>query len=83
MDIGRLLRHEFAVLQHEFLQRADGTCRATLRPVPGIPVSSEAVHAQLQDLFGAGARIDVELDEDLGKDQKPVPYRSELEHRTV
>lgn len=83
VDVGRVLRHEFAVLQHEFLQRADGSCRATLRPVPGIPVSSDAVHAQLQALFGAGARIDVELDEDLGKDQKPVPYRSELEHGTV
>ncbi len=78
VDVGRTLRHDFAVLQHEFLQRADGSCRAVLRPVPGIPVSAEAVRAGLLELFGAGARIDVELDERLGRDRKPVPYQSEL-----
>lgn len=77
VDIGRALRNHFAVLQHEFLQRADGSCRAVLRPVPGVPVSVDGVRAELAALFGEGTRIDVELDDDLGKDRKPIPYRSE------
>jgi phenylacetate-CoA ligase len=77
VDVGRALRHHFAVVQHQFHQRADGSCRAVLRPAPGLPVDVEAVRAELAALVGAGTPLDVELDPALGRDGKVVPYVSE------
>jgi phenylacetate-CoA ligase len=78
VDIGRVLRHGFAVVQHEFLQRADGSCAATLRPAYGLAPRPGSVEAALKGLFGEGVRIDVTLDETLGRQKKAVPFRSEL-----
>ncbi|MBU2548390.1 MAG: hypothetical protein KKB20_08280 [Proteobacteria bacterium] len=81
VDVGRTLRR-FVLVQHEFLQRADGSCRVKIRPAPGLPPDPEAVRDALIDLFGAGAAVEVVVDEGLGRgdsDRKVVPYRSEIE----
>lgn len=77
VDVGRALRHDFAVVQHEFLQRGDGSLAATLRPAWGLPLDPARVEAALQRLFGAGARVEVRVDDTLGLERKVVPYRRE------
>jgi phenylacetate-CoA ligase len=79
VDVGRALRHRFAVVQHEFVQRADRSCTARLRPAAGLPVDAEQVEAELRALFGPGTRLEVQIDPELGAAGKPVPYRCELE----
>lgn len=76
VDVGRILRGRFAVSQHAFEQAGDGACRATLRPVPGIPLDPAAVEAELRALFGPRTPITVTIDPDLGAGGKVVPYRS-------
>lgn len=78
VDVGRALRNNFAVVQHEFVQKADGSCEATLRPAWGSPIDPDQVASELRALFGEGARISVSFDETLGLERKAVPYRSEL-----
>lgn len=78
VDVGRALRGRFGVVQHAFEQGPDGACRAVLRPAPDLPVDAAEVAAELRALFGAGARIVVELDPELGRGGKVVPYRSAL-----
>lgn len=77
VDIGRALRHGLAVLQHRFVQRADGSCEATLRPAPGAIVDVDQVRREIAALFGADAAIEVLLDPDLGRNEKVVPYERE------
>ena len=79
VDIGRALRHHFAVVQHAFVQRADGSCEATLRPAHGLPLDVGQVERELVRLFGPGTRVEVRVDEELGRAGKVVPYRSERE----
>jgi phenylacetate-CoA ligase len=76
VDVGRALRHRFAVVQHAFEQRADGSCLAVLRPAGGVPLDPAQVEAELRALFGPLARIEVRTDPDLGAGEKVVPYRS-------
>ncbi|MGC4122277.1 MAG: AMP-binding protein [Myxococcales bacterium] len=78
VDVGRALRNNFAVVQHEFVQRADGACEATLRPAWGSPIDPDQVATELRELFGKDATISVRLDETLGVERKAIPYRSEL-----
>ncbi|MEW6266030.1 MAG: AMP-binding protein [Thermodesulfobacteriota bacterium] len=81
VDIGRLLRGEFVFVQHEFIQRADGSCELNLRPAAGCPLSEKRILEILRGLFGPDLEIRVNLDETLGDrtaSGKVVPYRSEL-----
>ena len=78
VDVGRTLRQSFAVLQHEFVQRADGSCEAALRTAYGLPVDPATVARELQALFGESTRVEVRIDPTLGLERKAVPYRSEL-----
>lgn len=78
VDVGRALRQSFAVVQHAFVQRADGSCEAVLRPAYGAPLDPAAVARELQALFGQATRVEVRIDAALGLERKAVPYRSEL-----
>jgi phenylacetate-CoA ligase len=83
VDVGRALRQSFAVVQHEFVQRADGSCEAVLRPAFGAPLDLAAVARELQALFGQPTHVEVRIDAALGLERKAVPYRSELPREGV
>ena len=79
VDIGRVLR-ELLFVQHEFLQRADGSCCLKIRPAPGGHLEPARIRALLQPLFGGSIPIEVVIDEELGREAssgKVIPYRSE------
>jgi len=79
VDIGRALRR-FPVVQHEVVQRADGSCEIALRTVKGLGLDPAQVESALRELLGAGAALSIRLDETLGerfKGGKVQPYRSE------
>jgi phenylacetate-CoA ligase len=80
IDVGRVLR-EFAVVQHEVVQRADGSCEVAYREAPGAAVASEALEARLRVLLGAGVPLSIHADERLGDrlaGGKVQPYRTEM-----
>jgi phenylacetate-CoA ligase len=80
VDIGRVLR-ELLFIQHEFMQRADGSCRLRIRPAPGGHLEPDRIRSLLRPLFGAETVIEVIIDEELGLEApsgKVIPYRSEL-----
>jgi len=77
VDLARVLR-EFPLLQHAFTQRADRSCEARLRALPGaarprIP----AVRAALRGILGR-LPVDVRFDPHLGDDAKAPAWKSEL-----
>ncbi len=78
VDLSRVLR-DYALVQHELFQRADGSCDLVLRPVAGSALDVAALSAELSTLLG-GVEIRARIDETLGDKQpgKIVPYRSEL-----
>ena len=80
VDIGRALRR-FPVVQHEVVQRADGSCEVALRGVQGLGLDLEQLESALRELLGAGIALSVRLDETLGerlRGGKVQPYRSEI-----
>jgi len=79
VDIGRALRR-FPVVQHEVVQRADGSCEVALRGVQRLGLDLERVESALRELLGAGIVLSLRLDETLGerlRGRKVQPYRSE------
>ena len=77
VDASRVLR-EFPLVQHEMLQRKDGSVALTVRPAgPGFP--TERLRAALGGLFGPDIRISVAETATLGsrKGGKLVPFRTE------
>ena len=52
-DIGRVMR-DFDFVQHEFIQRADGSCEVNLSPMPGQYLDVDGIHKRLSALFGQG-----------------------------
>ena len=79
VDIGRVLRR-FPVIQHEVVQRSDGSCDVALRGT-GLCLDLDEIEAALRDLLGAGIGLSLRLDESLGsrlKGGKVQAYRSEL-----
>lgn len=78
VDLSRVLR-DYALVQHELVQRQDGSCDLTLRPIPGSALDTAEIAARLAQLLG-GVAIRPQLDETLGDKQpgKLQPYRSEL-----
>lgn len=81
VDVSRILR-EFPLVQHEMLQRADGSINLVVRPVdPALGFPSTRVEESLEALFGKGVRIEVRLDKNLGdraEGGKTLSFRSEL-----
>lgn len=80
VDLGRVLRR-FPVVQHEVVQRADGSCDVALRDVPGLGLDLAEVETALKELLGESVKLSVRRDEALGhrlKSGKVQPYRSEM-----
>jgi phenylacetate-CoA ligase len=79
VDVGRVLRR-FPVLQHEVLQRADGSCAVALRFLPGERADVDGIAAQLRALLGEAVPVDVKIDDTLAERSrrgKVVAYRTE------
>ena len=77
VDIGRVLR-AYDFVQHEFVQKPDGSCRVGIRPAPGGFPDPDRIRNDLKPLFGSNVEIDVRIDPDLGNDLpggKVIPYR--------
>ncbi|MBN1947033.1 MAG: phenylacetate--CoA ligase family protein [Bradymonadales bacterium] len=82
VDISRTMRLCCPFVQHRFLQRADGSCEVTIRPVAGLPLDPERIEQELRRLFGPTQRLTVQVDQFLGQDStagKVVSFESELE----
>lgn len=83
VDVGRLLRN-FALIQHEFVQRADRSCDLTIRPAgKGLELNTEKIAKKMVLLFGKKTKIRVHVDPDMGNSSshgKVSAYRSEIPH---
>jgi phenylacetate-CoA ligase len=77
VDIGRVLRNNFAVVQHQFLQRSDGSCLITLCPAPGANIDCAQLEHLLSELFLTATPITIELRQQPPNGEKWIPYRSE------
>lgn len=80
VDIGRAMR-ECIFVQHEFIQRKDGSCDVNIRPAPGCPVNAAQIEGLLRPLFGKGVEIRVNIVEAHDRemeDGKILPYRNEM-----
>ncbi|MBL8695704.1 MAG: phenylacetate--CoA ligase family protein [Planctomycetes bacterium] len=79
VDVSRVLR-ELPIVQHELVQRRDGSCRITARLVDPEDVGRrEEIELALKQLFG-DVSVEVVFDRELGQREngKVIPYRSEL-----
>ncbi|MBX2798024.1 MAG: AMP-binding protein [Myxococcales bacterium] len=74
VDVSRVLR-PFPLVQHELVQRADGSCDLAVRTLTE-DVSLQPVRDALKALLGA-VEVRVQRDPTLG-DRKVIPYHSEL-----
>ncbi|MBF0530047.1 MAG: phenylacetate--CoA ligase family protein [Deltaproteobacteria bacterium] len=80
VDVSRVFR-QFAIVRHQVNQRADMSLEVTIRPAPGCLVDSTLIVKGLQDLFGAGAKIMVRIEEfqwESSGGGKVIPFSSEL-----
>jgi phenylacetate-CoA ligase len=81
VDVSRVLR-ELPLVQHEFVQRRDGSFELAARPLGGArALDTAALEAALRPLLGAGAKLSVRFDPALGDRAdggKTPAYRSEL-----
>ena len=77
VDIARILRLHAPFVLHEFVQFRDGACRLRIRPVKGRDVDRGLMSRLLEEIFGAGAEIEVVIDEKLGESGKVIPYYRE------
>ena len=81
VDIGREMR-EVAFVQHEFVQREDGSLEISIRPAAGVRADIDAIARAMCSLFGKDQEVRVRIDETLGeriKGGKSIPYRCEIE----
>ena len=77
VDVSRVLRRH-PLVRHHFAQHADGSCELVLRPLPGTPLDTDALVAELAALLGA-VRLELRIDPALGdRDPKLTAYASEL-----
>ncbi|MCP4040344.1 MAG: AMP-binding protein, partial [Gammaproteobacteria bacterium] len=80
VDIGREMRTATFV-QHEFVQRADGSLDISIRPAAGARADTAVIVQAIRSLFGRDQEVRVRIDETLGermKGGKTVPYRCEI-----
>jgi len=81
VDLGRVLRTQ-ALIQHEFIQRADRSFDLSLRPAPGLTPDLAHLERGLRVLLGETAAIRISIDPALGERLaagKVRPYQSELD----
>ncbi|MCU0291704.1 MAG: AMP-binding protein [Thermoanaerobaculaceae bacterium] len=77
VDVSRVLRRH-PLVRHHFAQHADGGCELALRPLPGTPLDTDALVAELAALLGA-VDLELRIDPTLGdRDPKLAAYASEL-----
>jgi phenylacetate-CoA ligase len=77
VDISRVLRR-YCLVRHHFAQRTDGSCELVLRPLPGTPLDTDTLIAELATLLGA-VRLELRIDPTLGdREPKLAAYASEL-----
>jgi phenylacetate-CoA ligase len=84
LDIGRTMRQQAVFVQHQFIQRVDGSCELIIRPAANLPVDTDSIGAKLQELFGPQTRISVRLDARLGEGSpggKVMPFVNEATQR--
>lgn len=82
VDVSRIMRLHAAFVQHEFLQRADGSLRCRVRPAPHAPLDLRALEGAIRQLFGDEQPLEIVVDETLGDGRpggKVLPWRSELD----
>jgi len=78
VDVARIIR-EWPLVQHEFSQQADRSCRLVIQPLAGYQVDVDMVREKLEKLFGPAVPVTVELDQHLGDSRpggKVIPFRS-------
>jgi phenylacetate-CoA ligase len=76
VDLQNLLRRVAAFVQHELVQRADGSVQLTIERMPAGHVNEVALRAGLNQLFG-DLPITVAVIEPRDDGQKRVPWRRE------
>ena len=78
VDLSHVLR-DYALVQHELVQRTDYSCDLVVRPVAGVAIDLLELAANLSTLLG-GVVVRTTINLTLGDKQsgKIVPYRSEL-----
>ncbi len=80
IDMGRILR-EFPIVQHEVVQRSDGSCDVALRFLPGGAVNLVEIERRIQDLLGPDTPVRVRSAPDLDDEaegKKVQAFRSEI-----
>lgn len=81
VDIGRIIR-QWVFVQHQFVQKRDGSCSLVIRPVHGCPVDAAAMAIKLKRIFGPSTRIDISIDDELGRNNpggKVEAFKCELD----
>ena len=78
VDIGLVMR-ESLFIQHEFIQRPDGSCDIRIRPAPEYPVDITGMTKRLQKMFGEKTDIRIKEDKTLGRDSKVIPFQNEID----
>ena len=76
VDLQNLLRRVAAFVQHELVQRADGSVQLTIERMPAGHVNEDALRAGLNQLFG-DLPITVAVIDPRDDGQKRVPWRRE------
>jgi phenylacetate-CoA ligase len=85
VDISREMRLVCPFVQHEFIQKKDGSCVVKIRPAVNANISLKAMTKAIKGLFGQEQKVEVLIDENLGKDNpsgKVISWQSELELET-
>jgi phenylacetate-CoA ligase len=80
VDIARVLSRCGIYVQHECVQRADGSIDLTVQPLRGLDPKLAEIEAGLRDYFGNKHVLRVHADENMPKHRlgKTLAYRSEL-----
>ena len=85
VDISREMRIVSPFVQHEFIQKKDGSCIVKIRPAINANISVKAMANAIKGLFGQEQKLEVIIDEHLGKENpsgKVISWQSELELET-
>jgi len=80
VDVARVLHRTGVYVQHECVQRADGSLDLRVQPLAGMDPHLEALEAGLREYFGSRQVLRLHVDADLQARAggKVTMYRSEL-----
>jgi phenylacetate-CoA ligase len=80
VDIARVLNQHGIYIQHECVQRADGSLDLTVQPMVGTDPQLSAIEASLREYFGPRQVLRLRADENMPQHRlgKTLMYRSEL-----